>query len=109
MLLIGQSALIALQRTKNPIALRDAEGARVATLNTWEDIIPYLERGYDLFGSKRRAQYFAPPEPRAAIKAVEMNPWVAKFITCWRNSGGAAVIAFHGDQISPGLLSRLAA
>lgn len=109
MQLTAEQIPIALGRTTHPIDLRDETGARIARLTTGSELLMYLERGYQFHGTKRRVRYIAPGEPLAApLLGLTINRWVARYVRCWRNQS-AATIAFHGCQISPGILSRLAA
>jgi len=102
MQLLGEAIQIALNRTQRPIELRDLAGARVATLRSWREIITYLERGYEVYGTKRRARYFRPPEPRAKVVCIEaVNPWVAEFIACWRNQEAAVLWPWTNSEGGP--------
>jgi len=100
MILVGAQIAISLGRTESTIKLQDANNDFVRILGR-DEIDEYLARGYEAHGTKRCVRYLRPPLPVPARRP-EL-PWAA----CWRTQY-AAVIAFHGEQITPGVEYRAA-
>jgi len=73
--LTGQNLTIALSRTSQPIVLQDSTGTRVGAFADVAqpgcvtfplvELFTYLARGYEVYGTKRRARYIRPPKPKA--------------------------------------------
>lgn len=102
MLLDTPAIPIALARTHYKIDLRDVEDKLVKTFHLPREgplgerafapdfvteMLDYFARGYEFHGTKNRVKYIKPGAPRAALKPVEVNRWVAVFQFCWRTGG----------------------